>query len=319
MSEEARRYRRSHDTLVVPFIFVPHGDPVPHEWLARHSDPIRVPATFVRRQPAPDQPQSQLWSDADFADAPALTGAGGDLSEVGPEAATEQPGTFRAEPIPSVPDPDHAIATYLRINYYLDGIGLGHSRVVSGSSAPTARSMQPSAPSVTQPAADIPPGRPPEISQPTATAPSDPNAPVPLVDDKGNPVLNEDGQPILRPASLDPHFFIERGLEDKRIVDDMIRNGGVGGAAAADAYRAWELSRFLWWQPWDAQRVGKEYHPEFVDYASVIIGLYAAATGMTRDEILTLQDLAAAVGSRFRVSAQPGASTDCPCSVILMA
>ncbi len=49
MSEEARRYRRSHDTLVVPFIFVPHGDPVPHEWLARHSDPIRVPATFVRR------------------------------------------------------------------------------------------------------------------------------------------------------------------------------------------------------------------------------------------------------------------------------
>jgi hypothetical protein len=37
----------SPDLLKMPFIFVPDGDPVPTEWLARHPDAIRIRARFV--------------------------------------------------------------------------------------------------------------------------------------------------------------------------------------------------------------------------------------------------------------------------------
>jgi len=37
----------SPDLLKIPFIFVPDGDPVPTEWLARHPDAIRIRARFV--------------------------------------------------------------------------------------------------------------------------------------------------------------------------------------------------------------------------------------------------------------------------------
>jgi hypothetical protein len=40
------------NTLVVPFIFVPRGDPLPIAGLREHPDWIRVPATFVPRAPA---------------------------------------------------------------------------------------------------------------------------------------------------------------------------------------------------------------------------------------------------------------------------
>jgi len=71
------------------------------------------------------------------------------------------------------------------------------------------------------------------------------------------------------------------------------------GKVAALIYEFGELSKFLWWHSWDAQRIGGKYHAEFVDYATVAIGLYAAAAGISRDQILTMQDLAAAAGSHF--------------------
>jgi hypothetical protein len=37
------------DELKLPFIFVPHGEPEPTEWLASHPDYIKLPATFVPR------------------------------------------------------------------------------------------------------------------------------------------------------------------------------------------------------------------------------------------------------------------------------
>jgi hypothetical protein len=37
----------SFDEIKLPFIFVPHGEPEPTEWLARHPDNIKLPATFV--------------------------------------------------------------------------------------------------------------------------------------------------------------------------------------------------------------------------------------------------------------------------------
>jgi hypothetical protein len=39
----------SFDEIKLPFIFVPHGAPEPTEWLQRHPDYIKLPATFVPR------------------------------------------------------------------------------------------------------------------------------------------------------------------------------------------------------------------------------------------------------------------------------
>lgn len=41
------------DDLETPFIFVPHGDPEPVEWMARHPGYVKIPATFVPHPPAP--------------------------------------------------------------------------------------------------------------------------------------------------------------------------------------------------------------------------------------------------------------------------
>ena len=38
------------DELKLPFIFVPYGAPEPTEWLARHPDYIKLPATFEPRE-----------------------------------------------------------------------------------------------------------------------------------------------------------------------------------------------------------------------------------------------------------------------------
>ncbi len=42
---------------------------------------------------------------------------------------------------------------------------------------------------------------------------------------------------------------------------------------------------------WDAQRVGGSFHTEFVDYATVAIGLYAAANGIPKGEVLEIENL----------------------------
>src|ERR1700733_11941188 len=40
---------QAFDEIRLPFIYVPHGEPEPTEWLERHPDCIKMPATFVPR------------------------------------------------------------------------------------------------------------------------------------------------------------------------------------------------------------------------------------------------------------------------------
>jgi len=117
------------------------------------------------------------------------------------------------------------------------------------------------------------------------TSQRDPTAPVPLTDDKGRSVIDPyTHQPMLRPAGLDPHFFVNQGFEDKQAEDSMIASDVENGSPSALGYEAGALSNFRRGGPWDAQRVGGTFHPEYVSYATVAIGLYAAAMafqGMT--------------------------------------
>jgi len=130
--------------------------------------------------------------------------------------------------------------------------------------------------------------------------PNDPIETVPVVDDQGNPILIPDGpykgKPMLRPAGLDPHFFVNQGTTDKSYYGALINNPspnplGGGGAGPAILPREFmQLSKFNQGGEWDVPRVGGKFHPEYVDYATVAIGLYTASSGISRDEILCIQD-----------------------------
>jgi hypothetical protein len=93
---------------------------------------------------------------------------------------------------------------------------------------------------------------------------------------------------MLRSAGMAPHFFVAQGLKDRQEEEALL--GKEGGGAAATAYEIGALSHFNRGGAWDAQRVGGSFHPEFVDYATVAVGLYAAANGIPRREILNIQD-----------------------------
>ncbi len=146
------------------------------------------------------------------------------------------------------------------------------------------------------------------------STPKDPTAPVPVVNDQGNPVLIPEGhykgRQMLRPAGLDPHFFVDQGTADRSDYDARIKNpnpnpfGGDDAGLSFLSHELTQLSKFNHFGEWDAQRVGGKFHKEYVDYATVAIGLYAVSAGISRDEILRIQDLFAARESRFQAGTE---------------
>ena len=119
--------------------------------------------------------------------------------------------------------------------------------------------------------------------------PTDPNGlrPVPLMDDMGQAVLDYHGKIMRRPAGMDPHYFVSKGLQDTRIETSLLFEYGFD---AQYGFAVRELSNFRRSGPWDAQRLGGSKHPEFIDYSTVAIGLYAAANGISRDDILAIEN-----------------------------
>jgi hypothetical protein len=120
--------------------------------------------------------------------------------------------------------------------------------------------------------------------------------PVPFVDDNGAPVLDPAGNQMQRPFGLTPGYIVAQGIADQKVEQEMILHGD--GMTAA-GYQMGALAKFKQGGPWDAQRIGGKFHPEFVDYATVLIGLYAGATGMPKAGILTVENDYAAVLSKY--------------------
>lgn len=149
-----------------------------------------------------------------------------------------------------------------------------------------------------QSATPAPPESLPQSRPPAALHPEQTEA-VPFVDDNNDPVLAPDGTPMLRPKGFDPHFFVQQGLKDRPGLEAMdvllaISTGNVVSTSRqiAERYRYLyeKLKRFGQWKEWDAQRVGGVFHDEFVNYATVAIGLYASALGLSRNEILAIEN-----------------------------
>lgn len=101
----------------------------------------------------------------------------------------------------------------------------------------------------------------------------------PLVDREGQPVIGGSGRPVEFPSTLPPTFFVEQGERLRNLVPEVLLT-----------QLAMDLVKFRHFRPWDAQRMDGEFFDEWVDYATVAIGLYAAAAGMPLDGILRIQD-----------------------------
>lgn len=97
------------------------------------------------------------------------------------------------------------------------------------------------------------------------------------------------------PQSYPPTFFVEKGHRAKSLIDN----------AQPDATAGWlstmisDLANFRQHGAWDMQRIGGVFNPKYVDYATVSIGIYSAAAGMSEEQALTVQNAYARVVSRY--------------------
>jgi hypothetical protein len=205
------------DEEKLAFIFVPHGAPEPTEWLSSHPDNIKLPATFVPHErgddsanssfgrPPPGQhlPGDGLAASSDPSEPwPPTGGATYDGMPIGANETSELAHGSN-DPVAAYRSADAALAT--AASNYVSGGG-------AGPDAPTSAAVASDATGADRPHADV--GR-----------AEDPTAPVPFVDDQGNPVLDRDGKPMLRPAGLDPHMFVARGLADRRAAEELAHPG----------------------------------------------------------------------------------------------
>jgi hypothetical protein len=111
---------------------------------------------------------------------------------------------------------------------------------------------------------------------------------VPFLDDDGQQVLDINGRPMMRPSDVDPHFFLN--------TNDT--------GTFAEAFG--ELYNFRQGGAWDIQRVGPnlQFTPDFVDFSTVMIGLYAAANGIPIGTLLDMQNTYAGMYSKFAPNTQ---------------
>ena len=122
---------------------------------------------------------------------------------------------------------------------------------------------------------------------------------LPLVDHRGQPIVGAEGKPVQFPSDLSPQFFVERG---HRLLQRP--------HASVAAQVAIDLLKFIHWAPWDAQRRDWTFIPEWVDYATIAIGLYAAAAGISKHDILVAQNVFAGLRSDFKDAPMDGTYTN---------
>ncbi len=134
----------SNDALVVPFLWVPDDASEPTEWLMRHPDAVRVPATFEQDTPSISAGQRQEAG----SDHPDTMGDGGNTSITGDQSSgSESPASNNSRRRPSA--------------YWLTAAGVGRTDPVEAyrqadEGLPRTNARQPTTPdgAITEPEPD---------------------------------------------------------------------------------------------------------------------------------------------------------------------
>jgi len=124
--------------------------------------------------------------------------------------------------------------------------------------------------------------------------------PVPFLDDRGRPVIGASGKPAMIPELVKPNYFVDKGLETDSLLNnqEMVPTDDQNARMLGLAKLALDLYNFRQNGPWDLQR-NPSNTPDLVDGATIAIGLYAAAAGMSEDELLKMQNDYAREHSHF--------------------
>ncbi len=126
----------------------------------------------------------------------------------------------------------------------------------------------------------------------------------PLKDDQGQQVFAPDHRrkkgeeernvAVMRPAFMDPHFFVRKGIEDRKRDEEALKYAGESGMLLFSLTYGLidtNLFNFDHGGPWDAQRIAGHFYEKYVEYATIAIGLYAAAYGIPEDKILEIENI----------------------------
>jgi len=129
--------------------------------------------------------------------------------------------------------------------------------------------------------------------------------PVQLTDDSGKPILDDKGKPILRPAHLDPAAFVRQGLAMREKLEGE-KLLSLNGNYMPFPTLLPDLMRFKQGGDWDAQRIDGKNVREYQDYATIAIGLYAAAANVPIDDISVRPEQLRACVLSFRPKGDDG-------------
>jgi len=107
----------------------------------------------------------------------------------------------------------------------------------------------------------------------------------PLTDKSGNVVQGANGKPALIPNGFDVNAVVQSGKAtgELRGVAPM-----VGAKATSE-----DLANFGRGGKWDLQRLSGNFDPRYIDSATILIGMYAASSHITRNQILDIENFVA--------------------------
>jgi hypothetical protein len=132
-----------------------------------------------------------------------------------------------------------------------------------------------------------------------------PRAPVPFVDSNSVQIVDAQGNPLLRPVGLPPELYAQAGFSVRSWAEDFdaLRSSNLQDNPEVLATIASKvLLPLAPGGPLDAERFDWTYVRDYRHYQNIMIGVYGAAAGMSREDVLSLVDIYATIVSEFRAN-----------------
>jgi hypothetical protein len=117
-------------------------------------------------------------------------------------------------------------------------------------------------------------------------------------------VNGANGNPALVPNNFDVKGVVNAGTRDLAL--------RLTAPAVGDAATAADLANFRRGGKWDLQRLSGNFDPRYVDSATILIGMYAASAGISRDAILGIENSIARNGKYAKGTAMDPTYTHLP-------